>query len=71
MLTIVAPVRLTSGQKLLTEKRRSIAECPPTTSVPTTHTEMALKWKSGSGVITTSSARRCHARAIWSARLTM
>jgi len=25
MLTIVAPVRLISGQKLLTEKRRSIA----------------------------------------------
>ena len=28
MLTIVAPVRLISGQKLLTEKRRSIAALP-------------------------------------------
>ncbi len=71
MLTIVAPVRLTSGQKLLTEKRRSIAALPPVSNEPTTHTEIALKWKSGSGVSTTSSGLRCHARAIWSARLTM
>ena len=71
MLTIVAPVRLISGQKLLTEKRRSIAARPPTSSVPTTHTEIALKWNSGSGVSMTSSGRRCQARAIWSARLTM
>ena len=62
MLTIVAPVRLISGQKLLTEKRRSIAARPPTSSVPTTHTEIALKWNSGSGVSTTSSGPRCHAR---------
>ena len=71
MLTIVAPVRLISGQKLLTEKRRSIAALPPTSNVPTTQTDIALKWNSGSGVSTTSSARRCQARAIWSARLTM
>ena len=68
--TIVAPVRFTSGQKLLTENRRTIAALPPASSVPTTHTEIALKWNSGSGVSTTSSGRRCQARAIWSARLT-
>ena len=43
MLTIVACVRLISGQKLLTENRRSIAALPPTRSVPTTQTEIALK----------------------------
>ncbi len=64
MLTIVAPVRLISGQKLLTENRRSIAAPPPVTNEPTTHTEIALKWNSGSGVSTTSSGRRCQARAI-------
>ncbi len=41
--TIVEPVRLISGQKLLTEKRRSIAALPPTSNVPTTQTEIALK----------------------------
>ena len=71
MLTIVAPMRLISGQKLLTEKRRTIDARPPVSNVPTTQTEIALKWNNGSGVITTSSARRCQARAIWSARLTM
>ena len=35
--TIVAPVRWISGQKLLTENRRSIAALPPVSSVPTTH----------------------------------
>ena len=61
---MVAPVRLTSGQNFDTEKRRAIPALPPTISVPTTHTEIALKWKSGSGVSTTSSGRRCQARAI-------
>jgi hypothetical protein len=61
---IVAPVRRTSGQNRDTENRRAITDLPPTMSVPTTHTEMALKWKSGSGVMTTSSGRRCQARAI-------
>ena len=64
MLTIVALGRCTSGQKLLTENRRTIAALPPVTREPTTHTEIALKWNSGSGVSTTSSGRRCHARAI-------
>ncbi len=69
--TIVAPVRRTSGQKRDTEKRRAMLALPPLNRLPTTQIEMALKWNSGSGVRTTSSARRCHARAIWSARLTM
>ena len=69
--TMVAPVRLISGQKLLTEKRRSIAALPPVSNVPTTQIEIALKWNSGSGVRMMSSGRRCQARAIWSARLTM
>jgi len=67
---LVAPVRRTSGQNRDTENLRVIAAAPPTISGPTTQTEMALKWNSGSGVSTTSSARRCHARAICSARET-
>jgi len=43
MLTIVAPMRLISGQKLLTEKRRTIDARPPVSNVPTTQTEIALK----------------------------
>ncbi len=71
MLTMVAPVRCTSGQKLLTENRRPIAALPPVSNEPTTHTVIALKWNSGSGEMTMSSGFSVHARAIWSARLTM
>ncbi len=62
--TMVAPVRCTSGQKRDTEKRRTIDALPPMISDPTTHTEIALKWNSGSGVSTMSSGLRSHARAI-------
>ena len=61
--TIVAPVRLISGQKLLTENFRSITALPPASNVPTTAIEIALKWNSGSGVSTMSVGARCHARA--------
>ena len=50
-------MRCTSDQKRLTENLRTIAALPPVISVPTTHTEIALKWNSGSGVSTMSSAR--------------
>ena len=68
--SIVASVRFTSCQKRLTENFRTIAALPPVISVPTTQTEIALKWNSGSGVSTTSSGRRCQARAICSASAT-
>ena len=70
MESIVASVRFTSLQKRLTENLRTIAALPPLSSDPTTHTEIALKWKSGNGVSTTSSGRRCQARAICSASAT-
>ena len=65
--SIVASVRWTSDQKRLTENLRTMAALPPVINVPTTQTEIALKWNKGSGVSTMSSARRCHARAICSA----
>ncbi len=68
--SIVAFVRCTSDQNRLTENLRTIAALPPVSSVPTTQTEIALKWNSGNGVSTMSSGRRCHARAIWSASAT-
>ena len=40
---IVAPVRFISGQKLETEKRRSMAARPPKSRAPTTAVVRALK----------------------------
>ena len=42
-----------------------MAARPPQTSGPTTAVTMALKWNSGSGVHTTSSAVRSQQMPIW------
>ena len=68
--TIVAPVRFISGQKLVTENLPDTAARPPHESAPVRHTEIALKWKSGSADHTTSSGVRRQEIAIWFARPT-
>jgi hypothetical protein len=65
----VASVRAISSQNPDTENRRAMAARPPSCNVPTTAVARALRWNNGSGVHTTSSGRRRHARAIWADRL--
>ena len=45
-----------------------MAARPPNTSGPSTAVTMALKWNSGSGVHTTSSAVRSQQMPIWRVR---
>ena len=55
---MVAALTTISGQKPETEKRRESEARPPVIIVPVSMHEMALKWKSGSGLHTTSSGVR-------------
>ena len=55
---MVALAALIAGQNPLSENRRASTALPPVTSVPVSAIWIALKWKSGNGVHTMSSARR-------------